>query len=206
MLSSMSVPEIRQRLESNLTRVQTLVSAGEGPGKSDMLRAAVVFLHATLEDVIRSGLELELPRAGAPELGRIPFVLVDDSGETRKSEKISLAELTQYRGKMVDDMIKDLVDEYLNRSNFNNIEEIGAALKRMGLGTLGSMGLDSYADDIMALTSRRHWIVHRVDRNPSAGARGMPKARRIHAATVNAWMECVSAVATGILDALERKP
>jgi hypothetical protein len=209
----MSVPEIRQRLQSNLARVENLVAATStlesggtsGPIKTDMLRAAVVFLHATLEDVIRSGLELELPRASAENLDRIPFVLADGKGETRKPEKISLPELAQYRGKTVDDAVKELVIEYLNRSNFNNIEEIGAALNRMGIGSLKALGLDHRASHLIALTSRRHWIVHRVDKNPDAGLPGRSKTRKIHASTVRAWKACVSEVCTRIVDALEQK-
>jgi hypothetical protein len=67
------VDEIRQRLRDNLVRVEHIIESTESvpgstaaPIKSDLLRAAVVFLHATMEDVLRSGLERELPRA-APE-------------------------------------------------------------------------------------------------------------------------------------------
>jgi hypothetical protein len=148
--------------------------------------------------------------AGAQQLAKIPFVLTDDKGDTRKPEKITLAELTQFRGKTIDETIKDLVDEHLSRSNFNNIEEIGAALNRMGLGTLDSMGLRTHATNLIALMKRRHWIVHRVD-YVAAGHRGdhddvgEPKARPILAKTVNVWKDCVRAVGFGILDALEQK-
>jgi hypothetical protein len=72
------------------------------------------------------------------------------------------------------------------------------------------MGLDKHANDLMALTSRRHWIVHRVDHD-DAGHRvdhddaGEPKARPILPTTVNTWKDCVQAVGVGILDALEQK-
>ncbi len=207
---AVTVPDVRQRLNYNLSRVTSLLTAADtlenSSTKSDILRAAVVFLHATLEDVLRSGLELELPRANAEQLGSIPFVVTDAKGKARKTEKVTLAELTQYRGKTVDQTIKDLVDEYLDRSNFNNLEEVGTALKRMGIGTLNSLGLDQHANDLIALTSRRHWIVHRVDRNRSAGSPGRPRTRRIHSSTVNSWTKCVRAVGDGILDALEQKP
>ncbi|MFO7566056.1 MAG: hypothetical protein R6X02_25655 [Enhygromyxa sp.] len=210
--AAVSVSEIRQRLASNLARVERLISASDGFGsdaesdliKSDMLRAAVVFLHATLEDLLRSGLELQLPRARPEQLGGILFVVEDDRGETRKREKLSLTELTQYRGQTVDDTIKDVVVKHLDRSNFNNIEEIGAATRRMGISGLRELGLDHHAEDLIALTSRRHWIVHRVDRNPRPSAEE-PETREIRVSTVTVWKNCVEAVCAGILDALEQK-
>jgi hypothetical protein len=66
--------EIEIRFKSNLERVDHLVAlydtATTGPGrrpvdKSDILRSAVVFLHATLEDFLRSLLEWKLPTAQA---------------------------------------------------------------------------------------------------------------------------------------------
>jgi hypothetical protein len=209
--AEVSVSEIRQRFASNIARVERLVAAAGGFAdaesdliKTDMLRAAVVFLHATLEDVIRSGLELQLPRAGPEQLGGIHFVVAEEKAGSRKREKLSLAELTQYRGQTVDDTIKDVVIKHLDKSNFNNIEEIGRAIWQMDIGGLGELGLEDRKDDLIALTSRRHWIVHRVDRNPGTSAEE-PKTREIHVPTVNTWKDCVERVGTCILDALEKK-
>lgn len=76
------VDDIRQRLRDNLARVENIIESSEllpasaaAPIKSDLLRAAVVFLHATMEDVLRSGLELELPRAAAEHLEGLSFVV-----------------------------------------------------------------------------------------------------------------------------------
>jgi hypothetical protein len=60
----MSVDELRARLTSNLQRVEGLAALSEWidcPARNDLLRASVVLLHATLEDVLRSVLELRLP-------------------------------------------------------------------------------------------------------------------------------------------------
>lgn len=211
--AAVSVSEIRQRLASNLARVESLVAATSaidssptsGPLKTDMLRAAVVFLHATLEDVLRSGLALELPRASPERLEHIPIIVKDDRGKTRKPESISLAGLSKYRGKTIDEVIAEIVTEYLDRSNFNNIEDIGSAVQRMDLGNLSTLGLDHHATTLMALTSRRHWIVHRVDLNPYASLPGQSKTQKIHSSTVRKWKDCVNAVCVAILDALEHK-
>ena len=62
-------PEIEHRFADNLTRVESLVAAYDtqvaargAAGRvavptADLLRAAVVFLHATLEDLLRSALD-----------------------------------------------------------------------------------------------------------------------------------------------------
>ena len=65
---------IRQRFGENLDRVRNLVSlysssVGVGQGRrtvqdADILRAAVVLLHATLEDLLRSLAEWKLPHRG----------------------------------------------------------------------------------------------------------------------------------------------
>ena len=70
--------EIARRFELNLSRVQSLIKAYENalPGSqgrppvvtTDILRASVVFLHASLEDLLRSLLEWKLPAAKAEYL------------------------------------------------------------------------------------------------------------------------------------------
>jgi hypothetical protein len=75
--------EIERRFERNLDRVKSLVAAYEGalPGVSgrpsvamtDILRASVVFLHASMEDLIRSVLACKLPSADAKHLEDVPL-------------------------------------------------------------------------------------------------------------------------------------
>ena len=65
--------EIRDRFRGNLHRVRIMVEAyesGAGKGKgrrsvgqTDLLRAAVVLLHATLEDLLRSVCDWKMPGA-----------------------------------------------------------------------------------------------------------------------------------------------
>ena len=75
--------EIENRFNGNLDRVEYLVALYEtgssGSGRravdtSDILRSAVVFLHATLEDFLRSLLEWKLPTAQASYLKDVPLV------------------------------------------------------------------------------------------------------------------------------------
>ena len=64
--------DIEDRLTINLRRVRNLIARypATGSGRrsvedSDLLRAAVVLLHATLEDVVRGVLEWKLPGAAS---------------------------------------------------------------------------------------------------------------------------------------------
>jgi hypothetical protein len=76
---------IRDNFNENLARVESLVSTYEshpeaqGRGRKsaevlDILRAAVVFLHASLEDALRSVARWKLPSAASPVLDQIPLI------------------------------------------------------------------------------------------------------------------------------------
>lgn len=74
--------DIERRFAANLDRVQHLMdiyqNAGSGMGRrpvetTDVLRSAVVFLHATLEDFLRTLLAWRLPQAEAAHLKEVPL-------------------------------------------------------------------------------------------------------------------------------------
>jgi len=110
--------EIRDRLDKNLTRVRNLVEffRERAPTNTkqvkdtDMLRAATVFLHATLEDFLRSIAAWKLPLASAEILSKIPL-----SGT--ENPRFTLGDLVSHRGKEVTKLIKLSVDTYLERSS-----------------------------------------------------------------------------------------
>lgn len=71
--------QIQERLELNIARVKNLVDIYEthltgtgrgrrGHAKTDVLRAATVLLHATVEDVLRSIARWKLPLASSDVL------------------------------------------------------------------------------------------------------------------------------------------
>jgi hypothetical protein len=196
-----SVAQVRERLRSNLGRVQSLVDLYDrveskgGPTKTDTLRAAVVFLHATLEDVVRTMLELRLPSASPEQLSMLRFA----AGKKRK-EQISMSELAQHRGKLVDHLIGEQIDAYLAKSNFNNVPDLLDALER---STLEKSLMTPYKKDLAAMMSRRHRIVHRADHNQDAGAPGQTRTLRIAVKTVATWKNTVETFCSAVLDKLE---
>jgi hypothetical protein len=93
--------QIDQKFRANVERVRALVSLYEGnvsgvPGRkpvpvADLLRAAVVLLHATLEDLVRSLAEWKFPDAPAASLVGIWF-----AGSKKPREKLDLGEQVGY--------------------------------------------------------------------------------------------------------------
>ncbi|PRQ09558.1 hypothetical protein [Enhygromyxa salina] len=116
-----------------------------------------MFLHATLEDVVRTTLELRLPIASADQLAVLGFAV----GKNIK-DRISMSELAQHRGKSVDQLIIDRIEAFLERSNFNNIYDLTRALEQCALE---KSLLSPHKNNLAAMMSRRHWIVHRADRH-----------------------------------------
>jgi hypothetical protein len=180
--------DITDRFSLNIARVKNLVTiysksrVGKGKGRrghqeTDVLRAATVLLHASLEDVLRSLAYWKLPYAAASVLDQIPF-----AGGT--STKISLGILSLQRGKSVHDVVKESVDANLERSNYNNSREVCALLQSIGLNTATLVPYLAVLEDAM---KRRHQIVHRADGNNNPG-RGNHRVTSISPKMVNAWI------------------
>lgn len=191
--------EIQNRFNGNLERVEHLVAFYEtestGPGRravdtSDILRSAVVFLHATLEDFLRSLLEWKLPSAQPSYLKEVPL-----AGKKPRST-FTLDDLALFRGSTVDDLISRSVSDHLERSNFNDPGEVAAVLERIGL--MPSL-LDPYRGKLGPLMKRRHWIVHRADRNTATGS-GQHAALGLQKATVETWLNAVRQFGTCVLN------
>ena len=179
--------EITDRFALNIARVKNLVAiyrnqlAGAGQGRrghlqTDVLRAATVLLHASLEDVLRSLAYWKLPVANALVLEQIPL-----AGGT--ALKFNLGALAAHRGKSVDEVIRASTDASLERSNYNNISEVASLLQSIGLNTAP---LDGYMVTLGVAMQRRHLIVHRADANPNAG-RGNHQVASISPTTLDDW-------------------
>jgi hypothetical protein len=132
--------EIEAGYRLNLQRVRKLVQvyrdlAVRGLGRrpveaTDVLRAAVVLLHATLEDFLRNLL-----------VGR--WALTTDTshfedihvaiGPDARQAKLTLAELATLRGKTVADIVQASIEAHLDRSTFNHVGDVKTAVARSGI-------------------------------------------------------------------------
>ena len=179
--------QILDRLEVNLARAETLVLIykthlkGSGRGrrghaKTDVLRAAVVFIHASVEEVLRSIAYWKLPLAGQDYLDTL-FL----PGE---GKKVALGALVAHRGKSVDEVITQAVNDELEKSNYNNPKEIAALCTSVGVPLHEVNGHFSVIDQMM---KRRHKIVHRADRSEIVG-RGQYQFAHISPEQVDTWI------------------
>jgi hypothetical protein len=191
--------EIQNRLDDNLNRVRNLVGvyasySGRGQGRrpvqdTDILRAAVVLLHASLEDLLRSLAEWKLPSANPNVFAEIPL-----SGQ-RRGDKFGLQQLAAFRGRTVDEVIAKSVSEYLEKSNFNHPGDLKRTLVNIGL----ALEIDSDDEaELAGMMSRRHWIAHRLDRNPQTGS-GHHSVKSLATSTVSRWIEAVELLGQDIL-------
>jgi hypothetical protein len=188
--------DIEARLAANLARVRAIVSVYEeragGRGRQrvetvDLLRAAVVFLHATMEDVLRSALEWKWPEtASAEHLQEVPML-----GHNR-GRRVELADLLPHRGTSVDDLIRRSIEAHLERASFNNVGDVKRAIERLGL----DVALVTLRErHLAAVIARRHEIVHRADRSAAWGP-GHHVAASLRHATVAEWFDAVEAFCT----------
>jgi hypothetical protein len=194
--------EIETRYRINLARVAALVDvyrerAGEAasrrPVEIDLLRAAVVFLHASMEEVLRSALEWRWPETHSRELLEDVPVMGH-----RRGTKIALADLLPHRGMSIQDLIRASVEAHIERTSFNNLGEVKQALRRIGLDT----GLVvAHETELVGLMARRHQIVHRADRHDERGFRHDAAVSLGHE-TVQRWFSAVEELCAAIVAGL----
>jgi hypothetical protein len=156
------------QFDGNLQRIDHLVAAaarlrnldaGASVQADDVLRAAVVFMHSTLEEVLRSLFLSRLPNASAETLNRIPFAAHDPS---HRPKAIQLGELKNFTGLYVDNVIRHSISRYVDSLNVNNSEQLIGLLQLAGIRTAG---LDEHMGDLNELMKRRHKIAHQMDRD-----------------------------------------
>jgi len=194
--------QIEQRFKENIGRVKNMVEIyqshiqGSGSGRrghlqTDVLRAATVFLHASLEDLLRSLSYWKLPEAGKETIDKIPLI-----GSQGNPKKFLLGELVGHKGKSVDALIKESVDQYLERSNYNNVEEVSGNLASIGINPANVNEDFSILEELMG---RRHQIVHRADID-STGGQGKHRVRSISVSQIEKWVQSVENFGSAVLD------
>jgi hypothetical protein len=158
----------------------------------EVLRAVVVLLHATLEDLIRGILTWKAPDLLPAFLDQIPFL-----PEKGKDLKVSLGSLASHRGKSVDDIIRAAVLAQLSKQTFNNPGDIKAAITYAGIKFKMT---EPQRKTLGAAMQRRHDIVHQSDRKTLSDTdHGAP--RSIDAAEVKRWLDNVIEIGDAVIAA-----
>jgi hypothetical protein len=186
------------RYSENLNRVNNLVRVYEshpdskGKGRkdvqtTDVLRASVVLLHSTFEDMCRTIERELLPFASEEALNEIPLLGISKHGRT---EKFFLGKLVSHRGKTVDEVIARSVEAHLDLVSYNSVDDFCAFLTRVGFR---KGPFEPVLPRLASLMKRRHHIVHQADRSEKRG-RGHQQAKSLSRDAVRGWMNCVHKV------------
>jgi hypothetical protein len=175
-----------KRARKLVTMYQNLHGAPRGRRfdyETDLLRAAVVFTHASLEDFIRSVRRAFLPWANEDALEAVPL-----AGRGGRAEKFSLGKLVKHRGKTVQQLLDESVEQHLEQSTYNNPNEIVGVLKAIGIDLRGQ---DWVLRNLGAMIQRRHAIVHRADMLEIKGKQRL-EATPLEPKTVLTWIQATS--------------
>ena len=202
---------ITERFAGNLARVRNLVrtsghlqppDAHESTSvHTDILRAAVVLLHATMEDLLRSLEELVLRRPTPEAITRFRLAFPPDRPNERSVEKYSLHQLAKrYPYATVESVIRQAVDTYLGHTNYNNSDDLAEALLRIGLRADTKPLLDQLAARLLPMMLRRHQIVHRADfLSQDPGSILFGGAHLLQSFEVESWAETVQQFGAQVL-------
>lgn len=190
------------RITVNLVRVENLVKLAEevypNPPKGlilykqDLLRSAVVFLHATLEDFLRYIGMMYLPNCNEEVLNRIALVGTSD---ILRPEKFFLGKLVQHRGKTVEQVLSESIAAYLDRVSFSDTTDISRFLEAVGIDL---ELVRTHYTKLSELTSRRHQIVHKGDLIDSSTDQ-CREATPIAAEAVMEWHTSVKAFMSAVI-------
>lgn len=187
----MQLQDLENRSKENLDRVRNLVTIYEsltrdeknhGKFNADLLRAAVVLLHATLEDFLRVLIGWKLPDASPEQIKKTGL-------------SVTLDQLAGSRESTVRDFLSHSMENILSRSTYNSKDDVKKALKFIGLHTNNLK-----ISDLETAMNRRHKIVHRSDRG---GEAELGKVNPIQADHVLKWLNNVATFIADVKKQLE---
>jgi RiboL-PSP-HEPN len=178
----------------NMKRVETIIGLhakvdkadiGTENERSELLRAAVVFLHSSIEEVVRNLFVEFLPKGDTKTLNELSYF---GNGLTDRSKGVLFGDLLKnHSGRFVENVIIDCINAHVDRLNINNSEQLVSQLKKVKIDT---DTLSPFLDDLDQLMRRRHQIVHQMDRDDKLD----PMSRavtKIDAKTVKKWFGSV---------------
>lgn len=202
----MNLFEIVEKFNENLERVDNLIDIylnklqGSAPGKkpihsTDILRVAIVMLHASFEDFLRNLLILNFPKENEQELNKVPLKGTGD----KNPSKFLLGKLIPFGSETVESIIDASVKEYAVRQSFNNNADVDSVLQKIGVNTKNIKA--KYYDDLQKFIQRRHQIVHAADRL-QIGTEGTVKVMSINMKTIRKWRKTVDLTARDVITQL----
>ncbi len=185
--------ENERRVDSLIDAYRALSDANLGniQARNDVLRAAVVLLHSTLEEILRNIYLWKLPDGSLESLNRIPFV----GHAITRPKGILLGELREFRGQFIENIIRDSIDQYVDTLNINNTTQLSGFLDVAGLS---SDPVRRHFTALNQLMLRRHQIVHQMDREDGLDPLDKPVAE-IDLTSVQEWRNSLHAFFADII-------
>jgi hypothetical protein len=192
----------------NMARVENLIQIfddlrSDNAKSQDILRAAVVLLHASLEDALRQLLLYRMPKAPQDLLTR--FFSDRRDPKNPKPEKMNIGDLSKFHKMSVEKEIARLMKEKLEHSNYNHTRDVVDTLVTLGFK---EETVKKLFGQVEAMMLRRHQIVHRSDRKEAAmgedgkkGSHGTP--RSIDKSTVDGWLADVRKLLDYVIERID---
>ena len=184
----------------NLARVDSLIAAAQrlqadGAGGEelhrDVLRAATVFLHSTIEEIVRNLFLTRLPYSTPDRLNKIPLASHES---THRPKPIQLGDLAAFRGRFVENVIIESINRFVDTLNINNSDQLVQCLE---LADLKIDPVRPFLANVDLLMKRRHQIVHQMDR--AGEDKLVAPINDIDEATVQTWRWSVQGFFEAIL-------
>jgi hypothetical protein len=183
-------------IDENFNRVENILSlyrnklSPRGSGRrpvhsTDVLRSAVVLIHATLEELLRSVARFRFDRIRDVEtLKTIPLL----GNQGKNASKYFLGDLIKHKDLTVDSLISQSVKEYYNTSvTYNHQGDIVRVLNQCNFDI---DKFKKYLPILDEMISRRHRIVHHGDKHsdhPNRDRRGRQFATPLSLSKVEKW-------------------
>jgi len=201
------INDILDRFILNLNRIKNLLSFPKGiDAKIDekkyraylreIYRAMVVLLHASFEDVLREIIRLKLGECSEDVLNAIPIVEPPPNG---KRLKFSLGILSRHRGKSIEQLIQESINDFLDRTSFNSCKQIASMLELISIDV---STLRKYFPKLDKMILRRHQIVHKAD---LIGSLDKLHSATIEPSEITDWALTVGAFITELLGLIHPK-
>ena len=197
--------EITALLDANLERVDNLISL-YGPTKNrrktvkdtDILRSALVLLHASLEDYLRTLLIWRIDSFDEEILNKFKF----NDGENRPAEKITLGGLSRYSDKRIADFIFESVSRHLEENqSFSHLGKVKESLNWCGI-TIEEIENHDFGK-LHEMIERRHNIVHKADREDTNEGEGRHRKKSIKKSQVEGYISSVRLLSSFVSSKLD---
>lgn len=159
---------------NNLTRTTEVAIVGrkqieenfKKESRDDILRLSVVFLHASLESILREIFRVKASNASVEVINKIPLI----GSKSRDAQKFYLGRLCDHREKTVEIVIQASIDSHVEHLSITSTKDIAALLEKIEIKIDDQ---DEYYRDLEQMISRRHQIVHRADQMKENGSNNL---------------------------------